>query len=201
MEDSVFTPALRAIPDVKSADGVIMTKPWLELCGYILPVIDRFGAALALVKSDIGGNISRLQGIYDKHPEMYRDVYDIVRKEVAAKTARGSSSGTNGLLWLTRAMDFLVAMFKNLVDHADWSMHHVATEAYGATLKPYHGWFASSAFSVALKLIPSRETFMKKLGGGDLEGDMAKFVDKFSPFLAQNHEFLKSEGLDDMKAS
>ncbi len=44
----------------------------------------------------------RLDAKYDADPTAFNVLYEIVRKEIAAKTARGSSSSTNGLLWLTR---------------------------------------------------------------------------------------------------
>nr|GEW38279.1 glycolipid transfer protein 1 [Tanacetum cinerariifolium] len=63
----------------------------------------------------------------------------MVKVEVEAKKADGSSSCTNGLLWLTRAMDFIVELFHNLMEHEDCAMSQVCSEAYTKTLKKYHG--------------------------------------------------------------
>ncbi|KAG2722025.1 hypothetical protein I3843_02G095600 [Carya illinoinensis] len=150
MEGTAFTPALEGIQHVKLEEGEILTTPFLEVCKQILPVIEKFGAAMTLVKSDIGGNISRLESKYSSKPSEFNHLYDMVRTEVAAKTAKASSSCTNGLLWLTRAMDFLVALFRNLLEHKDWTMSQACTDAYGKTLKKWHGWLASSSFTVML---------------------------------------------------
>ncbi|KAL9408366.1 hypothetical protein AB3S75_046847 [Citrus x aurantiifolia] len=115
----------------------MLTKPFLEVCKLILPVLDKFGAAMALVKSDIGGNITRLENKYLSNPEKYKNLYSVVGEEVEAKTAKGSSSCTNGLLWLTRAMDFLVELFRNLFAHPDWTMTQVSTDSYSKTLKNF----------------------------------------------------------------
>lgn len=119
----------------------------------------------------------------------------MVQEEIEAKTAKGSSSCTNGLLWLTRqatllligpyccpflgvgeflllielftyhvalicglnvngytnfcrAMDFLVELFRNLLEHQDWAMSQACTDSYTKTLKKWHGWLASSSFTV-----------------------------------------------------
>jgi hypothetical protein len=56
MEGSVFAPALKELQHVKSDQGEILTKRFLDACRHILPVIDKFGAAMTLVKFDIGGN-------------------------------------------------------------------------------------------------------------------------------------------------
>ncbi|CAI9107595.1 OLC1v1006987C1 [Oldenlandia corymbosa var. corymbosa] len=199
---TVFTPALDGMKHVKSEQGEMLTKPFLEVCKLILPVIEKFGAALALVKSDIGGNISRLETKYLSDPAQFSQLYSFVQVEVAAKTAKGSSSCTNGLLWLTRAMDFLVALFRDLVDHPDWTMSQACTDSYTKTLKKWHGWLASSSCTLAMKLAPDRQKFMDVIGGtGDVVADMEKFCSTFSPLLEENHKFLASVGLDDLKAS
>ncbi|KAL2633993.1 hypothetical protein R1flu_005472 [Riccia fluitans] len=201
MTGTVFTPALQAMPHVKSSTGDMLTMPFLDVCRLVLPVIEKFGSSMALVKSDIGGNIDRLDAKYATDSTSYTLLYEIVRKEVAENTAKKSASCTNGLLWLTRAMDFLVELFRNLLAHQDWTMHQACTEAYVATLKKWHGWVASAAFSVAMKLVPDRKKFFSLLGEGNLNADIENFISTFSPILQENHNFLKSVGMDDMKAS
>ncbi|ESR33505.1 hypothetical protein CICLE_v10005918mg [Citrus x clementina] len=202
MEGTAFSPSLEGMKHVKSEQGEMLTKPFLEVCKLILPVLDKFGAAMSLVKSDIGGNITRLENKYLSNPEKYKNLYSMVGEEVEAKTAKRSSSCTNGLLWLTRAMDFLVELFRNLLAHPDWTMPQVCTDSYGKTLKKFHGWIASSSFTVAMKLAPDRKKFMEVIGGsGDVNSDMDKFCTAFAPLLEENHKFLASVGMDDLKAS
>ncbi|CAN0904730.1 Glycolipid transfer protein 1 [Linum grandiflorum] len=202
VEGTVFAPSLEGMKHVKSEQGEMLTKPFLDVCKLILPVIDKFGAALAIVKSDIGGNITRLETKYSTDPAKYKLLYTMIQEEVQAKTAKGSSSCTNGLLWLTRAMDFLVELFRNLVTHQDWTMSQACTDSYCKTLKKFHGWLASSSFTVAMKLGPDRKKFMEVVSGtGDINADIEKFCSTFSPFLAENHKFLASVGMDDLKAS
>lgn len=180
----------------------MLSKPFLDVCKQILPVLDKFGAAMAIVKSDIGGNITRLENKYSSDPAKYEHLYTMVQEEVEKKTAKGSSSCTNGLLWLTRAMDFLVELFRNLLDHPDWTMSQACTDSYTKTLKKWHGWLASSSFTVAMKLAPNKDKFMEVISGtGDIKADIEKFCTTFYPFLKENHDFLASVGLDDMKAS
>ncbi|KAI9196237.1 hypothetical protein LWI28_022147 [Acer negundo] len=202
MEGTVFTASLEGMKHVKSPEGEMLTKQFLEVCKLILPVIDKFGASMVLVKSDIGGNITRLENKYLSNPTEFNHLYSMVQAEVAAKTTKSSSSCTNGLLWLTRAMDFLVELFRNLVAHPDWTMSQACTDSYSKTLKKWHGWLASSSFTVAMKLAPDRKKFMDVVSGsGDVNADMEKFCSTFSPLLEENHKFLASVGLDDMKAS
>uniref|UniRef100_A0A0D9VIH9 Glycolipid transfer protein domain-containing protein n=1 Tax=Leersia perrieri TaxID=77586 RepID=A0A0D9VIH9_9ORYZ len=89
MAETVFTPSLEGMKHVKSESGVILTKPFLDVCKQILPVLDKFGAAMALVKSDIGGNITRLENKYSTDPSKYEHLYSMVQEEVQNKTAKG----------------------------------------------------------------------------------------------------------------
>ncbi|KAI6693573.1 hypothetical protein NL676_021283 [Syzygium grande] len=202
MEGTIFAPSLEGMKHVKSEEGEMLTKPFLDVCKLILPVIEKFGAAMALVKSDIGGNISKLEAKYESNPSQFKLLYSLVRVEVEAKTAKASSGCIGGLLWLTRAMDFLVELFRNLLTHPDWTMSQACSDSYGKTLKMWHGWLARSSFTVAMKLAPDRKKFMDVIGGsGDVNADMEQFCSTFSPLLKENHKFLASVGLDNLKAS
>ncbi|KAM7277817.1 hypothetical protein ACFE04_004951 [Oxalis oulophora] len=199
---SIFGPSLEGMKHVKSEQGEMLTKPFLDVCKLILPVIDKFGAAMALVKSDIGGNITRLENKYLSNPTEFTLLYSMIKPEIADKTAKGSSSCTNGLLWLTRAMDFLVELFRDLLAHPDWTMSQCCTDSYSKTLKKWHGWLASSSFTLAMKLAPDRSKFMEIISGtGNVNADMESFCSNFAPFLEENHKFLASVGMDNLKAS
>ncbi|KAG6766242.1 hypothetical protein POTOM_030313 [Populus tomentosa] len=187
---TVFTPSLEGMKHVKSDHGEMLTKPFLDVCKLILPVIDKFGAAMTLVKSDIG---MRLENKYLSDPSKYNHLYTMIQEEVDAKTAKRSSSCTNCLLWLTRAMDFLVELFLNLLAHPDWTMSQACTDSYGKTLKKFHGWVASSYSTVVMKLVPDRKKFMEVISGpGNVSADMEQFCTTFPPFLEENHKFLAS---------
>lgn len=49
-------------------------------------------------------------------------------------------------------MDFLVELFRNLLEHPDWTMTQACTDSYTKTLKKFHGWLASSSFTVESSL-------------------------------------------------
>uniref|UniRef100_A0A5B7BL76 Glycolipid transfer protein domain-containing protein n=1 Tax=Davidia involucrata TaxID=16924 RepID=A0A5B7BL76_DAVIN len=202
MEGTVFSPCLEGMNHIRSDREELLTKPFLDVCKLILPILDKFGAAMTVVKSDIGGNISRLESKYSSNSSRFNYLFSFIQAEVETKTAKSSSSCTNALLWLTRAMDFLVELFHNLLQHQDWTMTHACTDSYSKTLKKWHNWLASSSFTVAIKLAPDRKKFIEVIGGtGDINADMEKFCTCFSPFLEEIHKFLTSVGLDNMKAS
>ncbi|XP_017697488.2 glycolipid transfer protein 1-like isoform X2 [Phoenix dactylifera] len=151
------------------------------------------------VMNNVKSKDGSLEAKYASDPSKFEHLYSMVQVEVESKT---SSSCTNGLLWLTRAMDFLVELFCNLLEHPAWTMSQACTESYSKTLKKWHGWLARFSFSIGMKLAPDRKKFMEVIGGsGDINADMEKFCANFSYLLAENHRFLASVGLDDLKAS
>ncbi|XP_047325213.1 glycolipid transfer protein 1-like [Impatiens glandulifera] len=201
MEGTVISPSLEGMKHIKSDQGEFLAEPFLNVCKLVLPILDKFGAAIAFVKSDIGGNISRLETKFASNPSRFNYLYNFVQAEVETSCAKSSSSCTNGLLWLIRAMDFVVELFKNLDEHEDWSLEKACNDSYGKTLKKWHGWLSSSSFTVAIKLVPDRKKFMEVLGDPDnVNADMKKFYTTFSPLLQEIHKFLGRMGLDSMKA-
>lgn len=101
-----------------------------------------------------------------------------------------------------RAMQFIVALLGRLERDRAVTLSQAASETYYSTLQQYHGWIVTGTFTVALKLVPGRETFFESVGarGGDEEAVMAAMKDfcaEFEGLLAEVHTFLDENGLDD----
>ncbi|XP_020275644.1 glycolipid transfer protein 1-like [Asparagus officinalis] len=203
MEGSVLTPSMEGMKHVRTKEGEMLTKPFLDVCKLILPVLDKFGPAMVIVKADIGGNISRLENKYTSDTQKFKFMYTIVLVEVENRTAKSYSSCTNALLWLTRAMDFLVQLLTNLNENPDCSMSRACNESYNKTLKKWHGWIASSSFMLALNFLPDKQKFLDVIGAGssDVKEEITNFCSAFSLLLKANHKFLAGVGLDGMKSS
>eukprot|EP00775_Hariotina_reticulata_P013032 gene13032-13161_t len=142
----------------------------------------------------------RLRARYTTNPQQFELLFSIVDEEVGRNDHDHSKSCTKGLLWLKRALEFMTAIMRELLDKPDRSMSDVVSDTYYATLHRWHGFLASSAFHVAFAFCPSRESFMEKVAGADdpeALQQMQKFIDEFSPLLAEVHTFLDGRGLDD----
>ncbi|KAK9836470.1 hypothetical protein WJX74_001113 [Apatococcus lobatus] len=195
---SLFAKLAAEAAAVRDGQNHVRTQELLDVCRELLPVLDKFGTSFLIVRSDVGGNINRLAQRQAQDPVRYKIIDGIIDEEVAQQQL-GSSSCTKGLLWLKRAMEFVVALLKRLHDDHDVSLATAANEVYYATLYKYHGWITSSAFVLALKLVPSREAFLEKLGtpGKEMMEEMQQFIMVFGSLLAQIHKFLADKGLDD----
>jgi hypothetical protein len=155
-------------------------------------VFDKLGVAFAAAKSDVSGNIERLA----KRAPDHAALFDICRAEMAAGTQASDAGCCKGLLWLKRFLEFAANLLEGLAAEPRTApLKEVAHGAYATTLKPYHGWLASSAFAVVLQFPPTREAFVNSLNG-DYE-NMTEVARKLRPTLERIHKFLHENGLHD----
>lgn len=198
MSNSLFVQITSLLQHVRGPDGTPETEVFLKVCRHIVPVIEKFGTSFLIVRSDIQGNIDRLSARQQTNLSRYQLLYPIVLDEVQNGDT-GNSSCTKGLLWLQRAMGFVAGLLRRLYDDRQVSLATAASEVYTDTLYQYHGWITSAAFTVALKLVPSREAFLEKLGTPheELYQQMNAFLIAFQPVLQDVHKFFVEHDLDD----
>eukprot|EP00253_Pinus_taeda_P027143 PITA_27143 len=204
MAQPVLVPAVQqatldATATSKSLEGEILSNYFIETCRTVVPVLDKLGPSMAVIRSDIEGNIQRLEEICGSGKSEYKFLYEIVRKEVAEGTAKKPLSCTRAILWLTRAMDFTVVLLRDLLEQPEWSLKQAVEHAYNITLKRWHGWISAAAFKVGLRLVPEREKFSGLLG--DMKEDVEKFISALPLVLQEIHKFLRSLRLNGMKSS
>ena len=63
---------------------------------------EKFGASFTLIKSDIGGNIERLESARQKDTQKFALLFTICLDEIARKQQVEKYSDSRALLWLKR---------------------------------------------------------------------------------------------------
>ncbi|KAK4774812.1 hypothetical protein SAY86_009747 [Trapa natans] len=184
----------------------IPTRPFLSICSVVVQVLDKIGPTMVVLRQDIHQNIQRLEKVYESEPSKYKNLAEILKMEALQGTARKTSSCCRALVWLTRSMDFTVALLRRLAVDPGLSMEEVVEDAYSTTLKPWHGWISSAAFRVAMKLIPDSRTFIDLLAGKDqtqesLVDEMQKLISLLTPFLEEIHAALKTYNLERIRST
>lgn len=168
-----------------------------------LPHTDHFGKGLAIVRSDVGGNIDRLDRAFQSDKMAFATLTSIPAAEltrVASPSDLDGKSDAKGLLWLVRAQLFVAALLRGLAADRSSKVAAAARAAYGAHLKPYHGMLTSTAFSVALAFAPGRTSFFDAVGGGGEESvlrDLGPWLDTWEGVLADVLGWLDAHGLND----
>lgn len=187
------------------------TLPFLGLSHLLLRLLDKIGPTMAVLRLDVQRNIERLQELYLQDPSKYSTLTAMVEKEADDSTVRKADSCARAILWLTRSMDFTVALLQRLEEEEEegsdqQSLAQLVEAAYKVSLKPWHGWISSAACKIALKLIPERAIFVGWLMGENqnsslLKVEIEKLVQLLQPFLDDIHAMLAKFKLDRLKST
>uniref|UniRef100_A0A3P8NIY7 Pleckstrin homology domain-containing family A member 8 n=1 Tax=Astatotilapia calliptera TaxID=8154 RepID=A0A3P8NIY7_ASTCA len=153
-------------------DNGIPTQEFLDSCYAIVPVLDKLGSTVfAPVKMDFVGNIKKIHQKLRSDPESFSTLQSIVLHEVETDVAQVRNSATEALLWLRRGLKFLKE-FLSEVNAGEQDIQGALNNAYGKTLRQYHGWVVRGVFALALRASPSYQSFTAALVSR--EGDKLK---------------------------
>ncbi|XP_025023081.1 pleckstrin homology domain-containing family A member 8 isoform X2 [Python bivittatus] len=144
-------------------DGGIPTEEFLKSCYEIVPVLDKLGSTVfAPVKMDFEGNIKKINQKYITNKDDFCTLQKIVLHELSTEVAQIRHSATQALLWLKRGLKFLKEFLTEL-KNGEKNIQMALNNAYGRTLRQYHGWVVRGVFALALRASPTYEGFVAAL--------------------------------------
>ncbi|XP_041799134.1 pleckstrin homology domain-containing family A member 8 [Chelmon rostratus] len=153
-------------------DNGIPTQEFLDSCYAIVPVLDKLGSTVfAPVKMDFVGNIKKIHQKLMSDPDSFPTLQSIVLQEVQTNVTQVRNSATEALLWLRRGLKFLKE-FLSEVNAGQQDIQGALNNAYGKTLRQYHGWVVRGVFALALRAAPTYQSFSAALVSR--EGDELK---------------------------
>ncbi|XP_062572325.1 glycolipid transfer protein-like [Saccostrea cucullata] len=190
--------------EVPGDDGKISTLPLLEAARGVVEMVSAFGKAFSPVKSDINGNIEKLQKKYEMDKEKFITINAMLDDEMENKSTDLAKVGG---LWLVRGLNFLRTFMQLLIKEykggsKEESMKQIITAAYEATLKKYHGFIVKKVFSGVSSFAPYRKDFLLKMALGkegmeeQVINDMDVYLETMSPLLDVMGQLYKDKGLD-----
>ena len=155
-----------------SANNEISTTEFLDASEATTTMFDLLGSvAFTPVKNDMLGNITKLRERQKAAPNTSTTIQQLVKAELASK----SHKATEGLLWLTRGLDFTAqAMRADLTNNAavktteqkpNKELAEGFRASYKNTLAPHHGFMIKPLFSAAMSATPYRKDFYARLSG------------------------------------
>ncbi|CAL9048672.1 unnamed protein product [Musa banksii] len=197
--------AMEELSLFKTEEKKVSTLAFLGASNLLLHVLDKIGPTLLVLRQDIRQNIERVEEMYMLNPNLYSSLVEMVKKEVDQRSSRNKDSCSRAILWLARSITFSVTLFQELDKNPEWSLAQVVEETYTDTLKPWHGWVASTAYKVAIKLVPEREIFIGLLMGQEQDYDALKedikiYVSAIHPLLDETYALLRTHKLDTLKS-
>ncbi|XP_076593239.1 pleckstrin homology domain-containing family A member 8 [Chaetodon auriga] len=171
--ETFFSTMSHRFSDIRLDDGNgIPTQEFLDSCYAIVPVLDKLGSTVfAPVKMDFVGNIKKIHQKLMSDPDSFPTLQSIVLQEVQTDVALVRNSATEALLWLRRGLKFLKE-FLSEVNTGQQDIQGALNNAYGKTLRQYHGWVVRGVFALALRAAPTYQSFSAALVSR--EGDELK---------------------------
>lgn len=142
----------------------------------------------------------RLHARFLTDPARFSRLFAIVEDEVARGEHEGAKSCAKGLLWLKRAMQFIVGLVRGVGRGQDTAA--AVQDAYGSALRPYHGMFSYGAFQTAFRFLPTSQALLAAVCGAGADesaarADFSAFAGAFAPLLAEVDAWIESKGLND----
>lgn len=182
------------------AGAELPTPVFLAAVSKMITIFPLLGSAFSPVKSDMNGNVGKLQAVFDK-ADGEPTVQAMVQADVAAKNVSNKNSAACAGLWLTRALQYIGLFLAKLHSGTPETLSAAASEAYTETLAKVHGWATRQIFNAALLAAPKKDAFMAKLGPDQATvlADMGAFLAVFQPIMANTVAFFVAEGVETNK--
>eukprot|EP00922_Rhytidocystis_sp_ex-Travisia-forbesii_P041204 GHVS01061520.1.p2 GENE.GHVS01061520.1~~GHVS01061520.1.p2 ORF type:complete len:224 (-),score=35.78 GHVS01061520.1:1404-2075(-) len=181
--------------------GKIRTLELAYAARTIVPVYDTvFGKNLVSsnLKKDIENSSSKVMLAVETHKEERQYLEEFIVHEIDQRGVqvirKDSTSGVKNLLWMKRALDFIMSFLELLMlGDPDISSKVCATQAYDKVLKDYHGWLVSNMVTMSFNLCPTRGNLLDKLGfsEGDAKDKATSLMACVRPVLDEVHGFLE----------
>ncbi|KAL7308564.1 hypothetical protein PS15m_011752 [Mucor circinelloides] len=155
-----FDTLKRSYVDVDTSKG-IDTEQFLEATEGLVKLFDLLGsAAFSVVQNDMNGNIKKIRERLLSNPTANATLQDLMATEAPEK----KRVATEGLLWLTRGLDFTAQALRRSMDNPAEELNVSFTKAYESTLRKHHNMLVRPVFSLAMKACPYRKDFYEKIG-------------------------------------
>ncbi|KAH8882617.1 glycolipid transfer protein [Thozetella sp. PMI_491] len=171
-----FRQSFTDVPIDAEKDNAISTTEFLDASEALTTMFDVLGSvAFSPVKNDMLGNVKKIRDRQLAAPGESATLQELVLNELKTK----SHKATEGLLWLTRGLEFTCLALSQNVAKPTEELADSFRSAYGATLKPHHSFLIKPVFSAAMGACPYRKDFY-----GKLSSDEAKLNAELTTYLA-----------------
>ncbi|KAF9544535.1 hypothetical protein EC957_011931 [Mortierella hygrophila] len=169
-----FKTTARNYTDVTVTDEGINTDEFLQATEGLVKIFDLFGTVFSVVQNDMNGNIKKIRERFLQNPAANSTLQKLVDGEKKEK----KKTATEGLLWLTRGLDFTLQSLERSEANPTEELSVSFTKGYEDTLRMHHGMLVRPVFALAMKACPYRADFYAKLGSdqGLVKQDLTAYL-------------------------
>ncbi|KAI8883289.1 glycolipid transfer protein [Backusella circina FSU 941] len=145
---------------VTIANG-INTAEFLDAAVCAVRVFDKLGnSSFAVIQNDMNQNIKRIRDRHASNPTANNTLQNLLAIEAPEKRREA----TEGLLWLTRGLEFTAAGLKRSLDNPEEELSVSFRKAYQNTWRKHHNMLVRPIFSLAIKSCFYRKDFYENIG-------------------------------------
>ncbi|KAJ7601059.1 glycolipid transfer protein domain-containing protein [Mycena floridula] len=182
---------VKSFADVQS-DNEVPTDTFLEASDGLVHLFDLLGnGVFAFVQSDIRANIKGVRNRYDATQDQSRTLESLVQNDE-------HKDGTRCLVRLIRGLTFTCVALQNLQNDTSSELRVCFRRSYDSVLKHHHNFGIRSVVYVALRTVPHREDFYRRIAqGGDrekLDSELTRWLDGLDKIVKKMKSFLESGG-------
>ncbi|KAI7881968.1 glycolipid transfer protein [Lichtheimia hyalospora FSU 10163] len=157
---SYFDTLKLSYTNVDTANG-INTEQFLDATEGVVKLFDLLGSsAFSVVQNDMNGNIKKIRDKLQSDAATNNTLQNLM----AAEAPQKKRVATEGLLWLSRGLDFTAQALRRSIENPEEELNVSFTKAYEATLRKHHNMMVRPVFALAMKACPYRKDFYEKLG-------------------------------------
>lgn len=155
-------------------------------------------SGMGMASSDMKGNANTIKSLAANGGTLAA----LVNAETDGKDAKelGKLAGNGktaacALLWLGRALNFILKMLNVMMNDTSKKMSECVLAGYEVSLKPHHGMMIRGTFNMAVKAAPARATFIGKLGPSEEEvfGKLQAKIEGIATLVTSIQDFLSSK--------
>ncbi|KAJ8657477.1 hypothetical protein O0I10_006779 [Lichtheimia ornata] len=157
---SYFDTLKLSYTNVDTSNG-INTEQFLEATEGVVKLFDLLGSsAFSVVQNDMNGNIKKIREKLQSDAATNNTLQNLM----AAEAPQKKRVATEGLLWLSRGLDFTAQALRRSIENPEEELNTSFTKAYEATLRKHHNMMVRPVFALAMKACPYRKDFYQKIG-------------------------------------
>jgi hypothetical protein len=176
------------LPAFAQAGDTREFKQFLVAMQTFLPFFDRMGSMFKIVKSDIGGNVDKLSAGTAALAANVSFSAVIDADIAAGKNAKSGGSNAESLLWLKRAMEFIILLLSKVSETKD-EVKKCAQDSYEVSLGKHHNFIVRKTTSAMMGTAPNRADLIANLGPRCAKTSMPQHCNTLTPATQQRQYY------------
>ncbi|PAA72167.1 hypothetical protein BOX15_Mlig014058g2, partial [Macrostomum lignano] len=174
----------------------INVEKMCDVGALLIEFFDLLGFAFKPVRNDVAGNLKKIRNSFEAEPNERRTIGELLQRESDTKADKKDPSGTIGLLWFKRALEYIYKLLTLIYESRDrvedFGTSELSVKAYDCTLRHRHGWFMRKTFNLVSSASPYRSKLIEKLAYGNVELPHSQIYAAMEPFLDGMRSFVEN---------